>query len=251
MKRLVLALLLVPLLPGPTSATGVTLEYDVLYGPLQVMTLRSTARFAPAGYETSTQVRTVGLAGVLFPWTADANTVGRRGDGGLLPLRHRAHGEYRGSERSVALDYGADGAVQAVIAPPPEADDRQPVPDAERRATIDPLTATLTAVQDGCRGILRVFDGRRRYDLALADQGESELPAATPAYRGRAQHCQAQVTPRTGFWQATAQHDERPAQLDVWIAAPTPDVMRVPVYMRLSGARGTLGFRLSAATPLP
>lgn len=251
MKGFVLALLVLPSLPLPAAASGVALEYEVLYGPLQVMALQSTARLDPTGYETSTQVRTVGLAGVLFPWTAGASTVGARGDGGLTPIRHRAHGEYRGSERSVALDYGADGTVRAVIAPPPEVDDREPVPEAERQATIDPLTATLSAVQAGCRGTLRVFDGRRRYDLALADQGEGELPAATPAYRGRAQHCQARVTPRTGFWHATEQHDERPAQLDVWIAAPRPELMRVPVYMRLSGARGTLGFRLSAATPLP
>jgi hypothetical protein len=106
-------------------------------------------------------------------------------------------------------------------------------------------------VQSGCRGTLRIFDGRRRYDLSLADQGESDLPAATPVYQGRAQHCQARVTPRTGFWRASEKHDERPAQLDVWIAAPKPDVMPVPVYMQLSGARGTLGFRLSAASALP
>lgn len=248
MTRLALALLLLPI---PASATGVALEYEVLYGPLQVMAMQSTARVDATGYETSTQVRTVGLAGVLFPWTAGATTVGTRAADALTPLRHRARGEYRGSARSVELDYAADGGVRAIIAPPPEADDREPVPDAEQQATIDPLTATLAAVQSGCRGTLRVFDGRRRYDLALADQGESELPASTPVYRGRAQHCQARVTPRTGFWHASEQHDERPAQLDVWIAAPRPELMRVPVYMQLSGARGTLGFRLSAADPLP
>jgi hypothetical protein len=248
MFRVVMALLF---LPGPAFASGVALEYDVLYGPLRVMALSSTARLSTGGYETSTQVRTVGLAGVLFPWTAGATTIGRRAAGALVPVQHRARGEYRGTARWVAIDYEPGGAVRAVIAPPPEADDRDPVPEAERQATIDPLTATLAAVQSGCRGTLRVFDGRRRYDLALADQGESELPGATPVYRGRARHCQARVTPRTGFWHASEQHDERPAQLDVWIAAPKVDVMPVPVYMQLSGARGTLGFRLRAADPLP
>jgi hypothetical protein len=248
MLRIVLALLLIPM---PALATGVVLEYEVLYGPLQVMALQSTAKLNPSGYEASTKVRTVGLAGMLFPWTAGASTVGRRDQDALMPVQHRARGEYRGSERSVALDYEPGGEVRAVIAPPPEADDRDPVPEAERQATIDPLTATLSAVEMGCRGTLRVFDGRRRYDLSLADQGETDLPASTPVYSGRAQHCQARVTPRTGFWHSTEQHDERPAQLDVWIAVPKPDLMRVPVYMQLSGARGTLGFRLSAVDPLP
>jgi hypothetical protein len=248
MIRLALALLL---LPVQALAVGVSLEYEVLYGPLQVMAMQSTARLEAARYETSTQVRTVGIAGMLFPWTAGAITVGTRGQSGLAPLTHRARGEYRGSERRVAIDYDAGGAVRAEIAPPPEADDRAPVPEAEQQTTIDPLTATLAAVESGCRGTLRIFDGRRRYDLSLADQGETELPAETPVYRGRAQHCRARVTPHTGFWRASEQHDERPAQLDVWIAAPKPDVMPVPVYMQLSGARGTLGFRLSAANALP
>ena len=248
MVRIALALLLMPV---PAFAVGVSLEYEVLYGPLQVMAMQSTTRLDPARYETSTQVRTVGIAGMLFPWTAGATTIGTRDESRLSPTTHRASGEYRGSERSVAIDYDAGGAVRAVIAPPPEADYREAVPEAERQATIDPLTATLAAVQSGCRGTLRIFDGRRRYDLSLVDQGETDLPAASPLYSGRAQHCQARVTPRTGFWRVTEQHDERPAQLDVWIAAPKPDVMPVPVYMQLSGARGTLGFRLSAASALP
>lgn len=250
MRRLA-PLVLLSLLPAPALAHGVVLEYDVLYGPLRVMALETSARLDAAGYEASSRIRTVGLAAMLFPWTAGAATVGALGAAGLTPRSHRARGEYRGSERSVALDYAPDGAVRAVIAPPPEADDREPVPEAEQRATIDPLTATLAAVRSGCRGTLRVFDGRRRYDLSLADQGESDLPAATPAYAGRARHCQARVEPHAGFWRASEQHDERPAQLDVWIAAPGAGVMPVPVYMRLSGARGTLGFRLTTATALP
>jgi Protein of unknown function (DUF3108) len=246
--RLALVLLL---LPAPALASGVALEYEVLYGPLQVMALQTTARLDDGRYETSSQVRTVGIAGMLFPWRAGASTVGARNDAGLQPLTHRAHGEYRSTERSVAIDYGGGGAVRAVVAPAADADDREPVPEAERQGTIDPLTATLTAVQSGCRGTLRVFDGRRRYDLALADQGETDLPAATPAYSGRARHCQARVTPYAGFWRVSEQHDERPTLLDVWIATPKPEVMPVPVYMQLSGARGTLGFRLSSATAVP
>jgi hypothetical protein len=243
--------LILLLLPMRAMATGVALEYEVLYGPLQVMALQTTARIDPARYEATSQVRTVGLAGVIFPWTAGATTVGARDGGGLQPISHRAHGEYRSTERSVSLDYGADGAVRAAVAPAAEADYREPVPESERQGTIDPLTATLTAVQSGCRGTLRVFDGRRRYDLALADQGEADLPAPTPAYSGKARHCRARVTPYAGFWRVSEKHDERPTQLDVWIASPVPDVMPVPVYMQLSSARGTLGFRLSSATAVP
>lgn len=236
---------------APALASGVALEYAVNYGPLQVLEVRTTARLDEAGYVASSEMRTVGLAGVLFPWTAGATTTGARSAGGLRPISHRARGEYRGAQRTVEIDYGADGPVRAEIAPPPEADHRDAVPVADRRATIDPLTATLAAVEAGCRGTLRIFDGRRRYDLALSDQGETDLPESTPAYSGRARHCRARVVPGAGFWRVAAQHDERPSQIDLWIASPSPDLGPVPVYMRLSSPRGTLGIELSAVSRLP
>jgi hypothetical protein len=238
-------------LPAPALASGVSLEYEVRYGFLQVLALQTTARFDAETYEATSQMQTVGLAGMLFPWTARASTSGVRERSGLRPSRHRSHGAYRGTERSVSLDYDAGGAVRAAVVPPPELDYREAVPDGDRAATIDPITATLTALQSGCRGTLRIFDGRRRYDLTFTDLGESALPAAAPIYRGRARHCRAGVTPRAGFWRVTDRHDERPAQLDAWIASPRPELPPVPVYMQLTGARGALDFQLSAVTGLP
>lgn len=247
MPRLLLALLL---LPAPALATGVSLEYEVRYGLLQVLAMQTTARFDAGRYEATSQVRTVGLAGVLFPWSQRASTDGVRDGDDLRPARHRSLGAYRGSERSVALDYETGGGVRAAVVPSPEQDFREAVPEADRAATIDPITATLTALQSGCRGTLRIFDGRRRYDLTLTDLGEGALPEATPAYDGPARHCRAGVTPRAGFWRVTETHDERPAQLDVWIASPRPELQPVPVYMQLSGPRGALDFQLAAATAL-
>lgn len=247
-RALLIALLA---LPTPALATGVALEYAVNYGPLQVLEVRTTARLDDARYIASSEMRTVGIAGVLFPWTAGATTTGARSAGSLQPISHRARGEYRGSERSVQIDYDADGQVRSAIVPPAESDDRDPVPDADRQATIDPLTATLAAVHAGCQGTLRIFDGRRRYDLALSDEGEADLPEPTPAYSGRARLCRARVVPGAGFWRAAARHDERPGQIDMWIATPSPGLIPVPVYMQLSAPRGTLGIELSAATRLP
>ena len=44
---------------------GAVLEYEVRYGPLQVMALRTTARLDPDGYQASTEVRTVGVVALL------------------------------------------------------------------------------------------------------------------------------------------------------------------------------------------
>ncbi|MFN8644575.1 MAG: DUF3108 domain-containing protein [Candidatus Binatia bacterium] len=247
-----LLLLALSLLPAPAWASGVALQYEVRYGPLRVLAVQTTARFDAGRYEATSQMQTVGLAGVLFP--------GRRGRAPAARAPPTACDRRSTDPTATIAAHGARSrstmttpawCVAAAVEPPPEADDREPVSEAERVATIDPLTATLTTLQQGCRGTLRIFDGRRRYDLELTDLGESALPETTPAYAGVARHCRAGVTPRAGFWRATDRQDERPAQLDVWIAAPRPELEPVPVYMQLSGPRGALDFQLSAATALP
>jgi hypothetical protein len=247
-RRFALCLLL---LPASVLAEGVALDYEVRYGPLTILEMRTTATLDDAGYETSSEVRTVGVVGMLFPWTAGATTRGARAAAVFRPRSHRSHGEYRGTQRRVEIDYD-DAAVQARVEPPAETDARETVPAAAQQDTIDPLTASLAAIESGCGGTLRIFDGRRRYDLALEDQGEAALPDGHGGiYSGAARHCRGRILPYAGFWRATAREDERPAQLDVWIAPPRPGLRPVPVHMQLSAPRGTLGFHLTDARRVP
>ncbi len=238
-------------LPATAAAsTGIALEYAVRYGLLEIVMLRTTARVEDGRYEATSELRTVGVAGMLFPWTATARSAGWREAAGLRPLWHRSRGVYRSRERTVAIDYGS-AAPRTVVHPPPEDDHRLPVAAADQLQTIDPITASLAPLLGDCAGALRVFDGRRRYDLLLTDHGVSELPAPTPVFRGAGRHCRARVTPLGGFWRPDEQHDERPAQLDLWLAAPAPAPFAVPVYMELSGPRGTLRIALRTIETQP
>jgi len=68
-----------------------------------------------------------------------------------------------------------DGSVKDVIGPAPQAD-RIAVTEVDRRGVSDPLTAMLIPAQAGgdalaasnCARVLPIFDGRRRYNLALS-----------------------------------------------------------------------------------
>lgn len=234
------------------AAPGAVLDYEVRYGPLQVLALRTTARFDGDRYQATTDVRTVGVVALLFPWSAASDSRGVRDDGTMRPLRFRTAGEYRGTHRLAEINYDKDAGPRVHIDPPAENDDRDAVPAALQQATIDPLTASLAAVSSGCRGTLRVFDGRRRYDLVLSDLGETATPPSRHTrYAGRARHCRALIQPLAGFWRSEPRHDERPTQVDYWIASPRPDVIAVPVYLELSAPRGTLAVHLSAVEALP
>jgi hypothetical protein len=234
------------------APAGAVLDYEVRYGPLQVLALRTTARFDGDKYEATTAVRTVGVVAALFPWTAASDSNGTRDDGTMRPQRFRTSGEYRGTQRLAEIDYATGDGPRVHLDPPAERDDRDPVPAELTRSTIDPLTATLTALSSGCQGTLRVFDGRRRYDLVLHDLGETSTPPSRHTrFAGPARHCRATVQPLAGFWRSEPRHDERPTQLDFWIASPRPDLLAVPVYLELSAPRGTLAVHLSAVDALP
>src|SRR5262249_23077875 len=159
----VLAALLMGSKAGAQNA--MTTEYKVRYGPLTVLSLHATTESTEGYYRTTAEAETVGVVAALFPWHASATTEGRLQARGLRPLAPRSSGEYRGQRRSVVIEYGGSGAVVAAVAPPAADDYRDAVPIALQQETIDPLTATLSALASQCRGTVRVFDGRRRYDM--------------------------------------------------------------------------------------
>ena len=199
-----------------------------------MVALRATTETGDGRYRTTTAAKTVGIAGVIFPWHASATTEGRIGAGGFQPIAHRSSGEYRGQGRSVVMDYDGAGAVVAAIEPLAADDYRDAVPVTLQQDTVDPLTATLIALASHCHGTVRVFDGRRRYDIQLADEGEGEVPGSRGAvYAGPARRCRSQIRPIAGFWRTGPQHDERPSHLDAWVASPRAALPPIPVYLEL------------------
>jgi hypothetical protein len=235
-----------------TAANEVTTEYDVRYGPLTILSLRATTESADGRYRATTEARTVGMVGMVFPWHASATTEGRFEAGGFRPRAHRSSGEYRGQRRSVEIDYGVGAAVVAVIEPPAADDYRDAVPIGLQQETVDPLTATLSAIASQCRGIVHVFDGRRRYDMQLIDLGDADVPRSRDmVYTGRARRCRSEMRPIAGFWSTEPRHDERPSRLDSWVASPRPGLPPVPVYLELSNQRGTLSIHLTGVSATP
>src|SRR5690606_23078870 len=77
--------------------------------------------------------------------------------------------------RRVRIGWRSGEIVLAEATPPPELDDRSPVPEALLAGTLDPLSAALRAALAAeagrpCEGRLDIFDGRRRYALHFEDR---------------------------------------------------------------------------------
>lgn len=244
--------LLAGLLAAPAGAADSTLalHYDVRYGPLRLLTIQTTSMLGDTHYRMRSEMQTTGPIGYVFPWKARSESEGVRSAGTLRPQRHRSDGRFRGESRVVEIAYADDGEVRARIEPPPENDARDAVPEALQRATLDPLTASLASLLANCSGTLPVFDGRRRYDLRLEELPPAQLEKSRRRlYAGPARRCRATVEARAGFWRTDPRDSETPTTLDFWIAAPSPGVSPVPVYLELSGERGTLTIDLTDVRP--
>ena len=230
--------------PASATETRLVLDYDLTYGPFRLVALRATVDLDDRRYRAATDMHTVGLAGILFPWESHAHSAGVQAAGGPRPERFSSEGVFRGQPRHVEIDYGADGIVKAHVEPPPEEDWRDQVPQELVGGTIDPLSASLSVMSRDCSGTVPVFDGRRRYDLTLTDMGADSVEGSGQAFSGPARRCRAQVRALAGFWKTEPQQSEAPTTLDFWVAQPTAGSPPVPVYLELSGNRGTLRIHL-------
>jgi Protein of unknown function (DUF3108) len=229
---------------------AVALTYDVRWGPLSVLSMELTSRVGDDQYQATSVLQTRGLIGKVFPWRSNAESRGRRERGALRPEWHRSDGTYRSERRTVAIDYPDDAPMRVVVTPPPE-EQRDVVPDELQQATVDPLTASLLTVGADCRGVVPVFDGRRRYDLRLEEQPPATVPrGADDIYTGTARRCRATVEARAGLWRDDPRESEKPTTLEFWIATPREGVPPIPVYLELSGPRGTLAMVLTRVRTL-
>ena len=186
------ALLLLGALAGPARAEPLTARYEVRAAGLAVMTVLAHVDLAATHYRLRTEVKATGLAAVLGDSHQMTSIEGAWRGSLPRPLRYRAEGVWRGAPRQVAMDWPTpEEPVISRLVPPNEAE-REAVPPALRRDTIDGLSAVVllarAAAESGrCEGTAPVFDGRRRADYQAVTEGRERL--AEPGFAGEALRC--------------------------------------------------------------
>ena len=126
-------------------------------------------------YITSAHGKASGVLSMLVNGEGSVTTRGAIVDDRLMPSLFTSHivDDEGVSELRMTFE---DGDVKELLGPPPPPADRVPVKEADRRGVSDPLSAMLIATLPGsdmlgpanCKHVLPIFDGRRRYNLALS-----------------------------------------------------------------------------------
>lgn len=222
--------------------------YDVFTGGLQIVELGIDLSLAPARYEVLTRLKTRGLYAALFPWEQVSRASGQVDASKVSPLRYEQRGTFRGTPRTVDIEY-RNGQVSAFRIEPPLADDndREPVERAALAGAIDPLSGIIGVLMQvdrggACRGRYDGFDGRRQFSVEFVDRGIERVDAGRQAaYSGDARGCEFVYRQTGGFVRRATWSQDRqriPQTGRAWLATAIAGAPIVPVRIEVDSNWG-------------
>jgi hypothetical protein len=179
--------------PAPlhaADASNVAANFTIYVGGLLFVEGNFNARVADDDYRLATSMATAGIAARFYPATYKLMSEGRLEADQVEPRRFVSDTKAKKDARLVTMTYGKDRMPRLTATPPYDPDDLKEVTAAQKQATLDPVSAFLlpvTNTENPCARTLPVFDGRRRYNLTFAYQGEKEITphdSARPENRG-------------------------------------------------------------------
>ena len=199
-------------------------------------------------YVTSAHGKASGMLSVLVSGEGSVVTHGVIADDRMVPsyFTSRISDDEGNSDLRMTFE---DGAVKDVIGPPPPPANRIAVTEADRRGVSDPLTAMLIPVPVGgdalasanCARVLPIFDGRRRYNLALSFKRLDKVKLAR-GFSGLVLVCGVILQPIAGYRADSmlVKYVAGRRDLELWFAPIVGTSFIAPIRVLLPTLLGTL-----------
>jgi len=255
MKTATLAVVLVIVFAGGSSSVRavaaprtLTLSYLISVAGIETGRLALNIERRGSEYRLSSEIETLGLTDALIEFRSAAITHGSVSNTKVLPRQHRADNLWRGDTRFVRISYGPDGPLDITVEPRPEDDDRDAVARALTEGTIDALSAAYIASLRAptCQDTIKVFDGRRRYNIQTRPVGDVESQG--PSYQGPAYLCELELHRIAGHSKSPwlPPSDEETGR--IWFAPLSGDWPLIPVRFEIDILLGSAAVHLRSAT---
>ena len=242
-----LALLAAALAPAAAQAQApLAVEYDAFVAGFPAVTFDFRIHLDDTTYRVTGGARTNGLADVLMHYRLRTESDGRVLGSGLMPALHETRSDGRWRLRTTHLVFDGNG-VHAEVTPPVD----RPLEASLLTGSLDPLTAVLAAgrrlaAQGRCDQRVKVFDGRRRFDLDFADAGDEELQPTFGIFGGIARRCVLHLRKITGF----EEENKKPGTpAEVWFASVATGTAPIPVRLDFNSQWGSATIRLTSVKP--
>ena len=234
---------------------GYRAEYAGYTHGFLVLKLKGFVQLTPAGYDVRISFHTAGLAALVVSMDNESRATGRFIDGQVQPSLFEASGHLSGAARATRIVYyDGDPVVQALI--PPADQERDPVPVADTRHTVDTLGAAALLIREvakgtRCDGVARTFDGRRLAVQSVHTAGPEMLDRTTRSiFSGQALRCDIEGRQLAGFVRGDSEDLRRPRHGTAWLANMLPDAPPVPVRIAFGNRLlGQVTLYLTALAP--
>lgn len=186
---------------GPTSS--VQLVWQVYLGGFNLGNIGIKSSFSGNSYSAVSRLKTAGVVNSFYEAVIDANSVGVVAGAGLQPQKYDSNTVNEKQSQKVGLAYSASGIE--LISDPPYNTAKYPVTEEQKRGTLDPLSGLVYSLagvsvtpDKPCGETVRVFDGRRRYDVELKFSGNDKV-STDEGYSGPAVKCTVNYKQIAGF----------------------------------------------------
>ena len=231
---------------GEAKSKTIVADYTFYFGGFTIFQAKTTIELRRKSYKVVSKSKTDGLLNLLYEWSGQATSNGSFLEWRSVPSLHQNVGKRAGNIRKTVLSYKSGELAFSDIQPPPDLSEVFPIPRGLVKETIDPLTAIVEINRRleremGCNATFQVFDGRRRYDLTLADRGELTLKQ-TPfsSFQGKALVCAINVNMLGGHKREKSKYAATSGEKLVYVGRPLKDGPFLPVGLMVETAFGTL-----------
>ncbi len=238
------------------SPSQLSLHYDVYAGGFKALNATMDMDLRKKSYTMKLQAETQGFIGGLFPWKGSYLTVGQTNNGKLIPTNYTEHSTWRKGLKKTEVTYDTNGKVlKTVVENKGKTTVEKDINEVLSHKTVDVLTGALVMFQSvkkthQCEGSFPIFDGKRRFDITLKDDGKDILPPSRySTFSGPALRCTLKIKPVAGFnkkdqkrgWMAVQNHTEAHHKLPtLWLAHIDQGPHIVPVRMEIASDYGTV-----------
>lgn len=209
-----------------------------------------TVDIGAGNYTASANGKASGALSVLVNGEGRVATRGIIENDRLRPAFFSANLTEDGEVAGLQMTFENGGVKTLRLDTPPKKDGRIPVSDADRRNVADPLSAMLIVAPPGdqnallpshCDRVLSIFDGQRRYDLALSFK-RLDMLKVDAGYAGPVLICAVVLKPIAGYRadSALVKYVGGKSDMEIWFAPITGTLIIAPARLVLPTLIGTL-----------
>lgn len=251
----------VPLTAHAQEARQVDISYEITFAGISGFRIDVTARFNGSSYDVETTTFKEGmLKAITMNYVGRNRAWGGFSTRGAQPTAGSLSISVDGKPRTWLAQYGAAGFLQEVHTPVWKPTPQQTISEADRKDSLDPLSAALSVGFSGdaaCDKTVRSNDGKRRIDVLFRRIGME--PASTtgiPGAIGDVLVCEIYTKRVAGeFEEAPKEAEtERERPIKIWLARFDNTQIRYPGKLEAQTLFATirgrvLSFRERPLTP--